>query len=274
VNAQIPRRVLADIEFTDISPEAADGPVETIVCLHGIGGDDASFLPQSIDLSDRYRVIAWNMPGYRGSRPLEVQSFSTLSDALYNFLQALDIGPVHQLGQSIGGMIAQDFAHRHPQLVKSLVLIATTSAFGGRDESFKHAFLHARLKPLDDGKTMQELATETVPMITGSKVTDAASNAAVRSMSAVPVNTYREVLKCLVTFDRRAELSTIQSPVCLIAGSEDTNAPAVTMKKMSDKLPNSEYHELEGAGHLVNIELSEDSNRIIRQFLDSPIPND
>lgn len=274
MNARMQHTVLAGIEFTDISPDGKSGQHETLICLHGIGGDDASFLPQSIGLSDKYRVIAWNMPGYAGSQALEEQTFETLSHALSNFLLALDLGPVHLVGQSIGGMVAQEFAHRYPERVKSLVLVATTSVFGGRDESFKQAFLQARLKPLDEGKSMSELATETVPIITGSKVTEAVSRAAVNSMSVVPVNTYREILKCLVTFNRREELVNIQCPVCLIAGSEDTNAPAATMKKMSGKIANSEYHELQGGGHLVNIEMSEDTNRIIRHFINTHFPND
>jgi 3-oxoadipate enol-lactonase len=274
VNAQLPRNFLANIEFTQIPPKTTSKPLETLICLHGIGGDDASFLPQSIALSDQFGVIAWNMPGYRGSLSLDAQSFSTLSDTLFTFLRALNTGPVHLIGQSIGGMLAQEFTHRHPEFVKSLVLIATTSAFGGRDESFKQAFLEARLKPLNEGKTMTELATETVPQITGSKVTENVSNAAIKSMSAVPVNTYRNILKCLVTFNRREELADIQCPVCLIAGNEDTNAPSATMRKMSDKLSNSEFHELQGCGHLVNIEMSDDSNRIIRQFINTQFPKD
>jgi 3-oxoadipate enol-lactonase len=274
VNAQLQRNVLANIEFTDSPPKITPKPLETLICLHGIGGDDESFSPQSIALSDQYRVIAWNMPGYRGSLFIENQSFEMLCESLLNLLQALNTGPVHLVGQSIGGMLAQEFTHRHPEFVKSLVLIATTSVFGGRDESFKQAFLQARLKPLNEGKNMMELATETVPQITGSKVTENVSNAAIKSMSAVPVDTYRNILKCLVTFNRREELADIQCPVCLIAGNEDTNAPSATMKKMSDKLSNSEYHELQGCGHLVNIEMSDDSNRIIRQFINTHFPDD
>ncbi|MFT6879054.1 MAG: 3-oxoadipate enol-lactonase, partial [Granulosicoccus sp.] len=89
-----------------------------------------------------------------------------------------------------------------------------------------------------------------------------------------PINTYRQILKCLITFNRREEFANIQCPVCLIAGSEDTNAPAITMKKMSDKLPDSEYHELQGGGHLVNIEMSDHSNRIICQFINKYFSDD
>ncbi len=265
---------LAGISFSEYPSVNSASETETLVCLHGIGGDDKSFLPQSISLSDEFRVISWNMPGYQNSDAITPVTFELLAKTLKEWLETLNAGPVHLVGQSIGGMIAQECVHRYPELVKSLVLIATTTAFGGRDDSFKDAFLKARLKPLDEGKSMQTLAEETVPLITGSKVSDESIDQAVRSMAAVPVETYREILKCLVTFNRRESLANIKQPVCVISGSEDSNAPAVTMKKMAEKLSHSEYHELEGAGHLVNLELPEACNDIIRHFIKKQISHD
>ena len=47
----------------------------SLICLHGIGGDDKSFEPQLKNLSSKYRVVSWNMPGYKGSKTLENYSF-------------------------------------------------------------------------------------------------------------------------------------------------------------------------------------------------------
>lgn len=270
----VPNKKSSGISYSEHAPSHSVSNIQTIVCLHGIGGDDQSFLPQSLALSDQIRVLAWNMPGYQSSDSLEHLTFETLANALKQWLESLEIESVHIVGQSIGGMIAQEFVHRYPEMVRSLVLIATTPAFGGRDESFKDAFLAARLKPLEQGKSMQALAEETVPAITGSLATDEAKQLAVRSMAAVPVETYRNILRCLVTFNRRESLSSITQPVCVIAGNEDNNAPAVTMKKMAEKLSDSEYHELEGAGHLVNLEMGEECNDIIRHFITTRFNND
>lgn len=274
MSGEVKLNKLAGISFSDYPSSKPGSDVETLVCLHGIGGDDKSFLPQSIALSNEFRVVSWNMPGYQNSDALTPLTFESLANVLKHWLETLNVGPVHLVGQSIGGMIAQEYVHRYPELVKSLVLIATTSAFGGRDESFKDAFLKARLKPLDEGKSMLALAEETVPLITGTQVTDESKEHAVKSMASVPVETYREILKCLVTFNRRESLSAIKHPVCVISGSEDSNAPAATMKKMAEKLSHSEYHELDGAGHLVNLELPEPCNDIIRHFIKNQISHD
>lgn len=238
-----------------------------LICLHGIGGDAGSFQPQLEELGRSMRVISWNMPGYGGSDPLAEMTFETLAGALRSFMDALDIKVAHIAGQSIGGMIAQEFALRYPERVESIVLIATTPAFGGRDDSFKTEFLKARMKPLDEGRTMAELAPEFVPQIIGSRASDAAKAAAVQSMASVPQESYRQVVTCLVTFDRYGDTAAIHHPACLIAGTEDRNAPARTMEKMAARMPSATFHQIEGAGHLVNLEAPDETNAILQQFL-------
>jgi len=255
------------LDYTVAEPRNATSETPTIVCLHGIGGDDQSFLPQSEVLSTRFRVVAWNMPGYRDSKDLNDVSFAQLADSLKTLIEVLQLPQVHIAGQSIGGMIAQEFAHRYPEHVSSLVLIATTSAFGGKDDSFKQSFLEARLAPLDKGVSMQSLAEESIPQVVSAQCAETVKKSAIKSMASIRESSYRDILKCLVTFNRRNEFITIKCPVCLISGSDDTNAPAATMKKMADKLANAQYHEIQGAGHLVNLEKAAEVNQIIELFL-------
>ena len=101
-----------------------------VICLHGIGGNYTSFEKQISELGQR-RVISWNMPGYYGSEALDEMTFLTLAESVIKLMDSLGINQAHILGQSIGGMIALETAFLKPDFVKSLVLIATTSAFGG-----------------------------------------------------------------------------------------------------------------------------------------------
>ena len=77
------------------------------------------------------------MPGYRNSDFIENLTFEILSKCLFDFIQTLDIKKCHLIGKSIGGMIAQEFSLRYPDIIESLVLIDTTSAFGGKTSDFK-----------------------------------------------------------------------------------------------------------------------------------------
>ncbi len=244
-----------------------------LICLHGIGGDAESFRPQLDALGAERRVISWNMPGYGGSERLPETGFEQLAAALLRFMDELGIQRAHLCGQSIGGMIAQEFAIRYPARVVSLLLIATSAAFGGRDERFKQRFLQARLAPLDAGAKMPELARRFVPEIVGSAAGADAIASAIRSMAAVPQASYRAIMACLITFNRRDHLAAIRQPACLIAGSEDHNAPAPTMQKMAAKMPAARFHEIAGAGHLVNLECPARCNALIAGFLASTEAN-
>ncbi|MGB1256004.1 MAG: alpha/beta fold hydrolase [Thiolinea sp.] len=238
-----------------------------IICLHGIGGNCDSFTPQLTALSAKHRVISWTMPGYGNSAALAQTDFDTLSQSLASFMQCLNISQAHLIGHSIGGMIAQELAITQPQYVKSLSLLATTSAFGGRDNSFKEKFLAARLKPLNEGKSMAELAAGFVPQLVAKTTDSSVIEAAITSMSNISETSYRTILECLVTFNRYHETAKLAQPSCLIAGREDKTAPPATMQKMADKIQTAEFHVLEDAGHLLNLEAAETCNQILLAFI-------
>lgn len=238
-----------------------------VLCLHGIGGGADSFAPQLGGLAHLGRIAAWNMPGYGGSARPEHYSFPALARAALGLADALGAARVDLVGHSIGGMIALEIAATAPARVRSLSLIATTPAFGGRDPSFAEAFIAARLAPLEAGRSMAELAAEFVPWITGPHAPAQARDAAVATMAAVPDDVWRAIIRCLTTFDRRADLPRITAPACLIAGSEDANAPPRTMQRMAERLADARFHLIEGAGHLVNLEAPEATNAILAEFL-------
>lgn len=255
---------VAGIEYA----EAGQGDIP-VICLHGIGGSYASFTPQLESLATQQRVIAWNMPGYGNSPLLNETTFTNLADALVGFMDAMSISQAHLLGHSIGGMIVQELALSHAGRVASLALLGTTPAFGGQDGSFKQKFLAARMKPLDAGLTMSELAQQFVPEIVGSRAPASAIDAATATMSAVPEATYRVTMACLVSFDRYQDTAKLTMPACLIAGSEDNNAPAVSMQKMAVKMPRAEFHVLAGVGHLVSLEAVEECDELLKAFYES-----
>lgn len=238
-----------------------------ILCLHGIGGNGSYFSEQISGLESSNKIIACDIPGYGGSPLLEETTFENLSIQFLKFMDTMGMERAHIMGQSFGGMIAIDFAIRFPERVASLILVGTSPSFGGRDASFKEAFLAARLKPLDEGMTMPELAVKFVPQIVGAEATGAMKAAAVAMMSAVSPDTYRAILACLISFNRRDDIGKIECPVCVISGSEDNNAPSKTMQKMAENLPDSEYHDIQNAGHLLNLEKPEEFNAIVQKFL-------
>lgn len=250
-----------------ITYHEAGEAAETLLCLHGIGGDARSFHHQ-LDAFPGCRVVAWNMPGYQGSETrMAPPSFAHLSDRLGSFIDELG-GPVHLLGQSIGGMLALEHALRRPEQISSLALIATTPRFGGRDDSFKDAFLKARLDPLDAGQSMAQMAADTAPNLVGPNASDNEIAHIEKCLAEVPEETWRNILRCLVTFDRASDLTEVTCPTLVVAGSVDRNAPASTMEKLAGRISGSRFHLLEEAGHMLHQEMPLAFNAVLAEFLE------
>ena len=200
-------------------------------------------------------------------RPLERVTFEALSDRLAEFIAALGLESAHLVGQSIGGMIALEHVCRQPDQVASLSLVATTPRFGGRDDAFKEAFLEARLGPLDAGETMEDMARGAAPALVGPNCPVTEIKAIEAAMARVPEDTWRAILTCLVTFDRVDALAKINLPTLVVAGSADRNAPARTMEKMAAAIPAAAFHEITGAGHMLQQEMPEAFNALLNDFL-------
>ena len=248
--------------------EAAGDPAKMpLVFLHGIGGAARGWRGQLAAFGDRYRVVAWDMPGYGGSSPLPSASIATLADALQDFLDQLGaIKPV-LVGHSIGGMIVQQWLVKHPNAASAVVLAQTSPAFGKADGDWQKSFIDARLGLLDRGETMVSLAPILVKELVGDDP-DANGMALARDcMANVREASYRAIMLALLGFDQRQALKDIKLPTLVLSGSKDKNAPAPMMAKMASFIPSASYVELDGVGHLVNLERPTAFNAALEQFL-------
>ncbi|AOS81464.1 MULTISPECIES: alpha/beta fold hydrolase [Hydrogenophaga] len=255
------------------------GSGATVLMLHGIGGGHLAFAPQVESLAGAgYRAIAWDMPGYGHSAPIEPYTFKGLAQSCVDLIDALQCDCVTLVGHSMGGMVAQEVIARRPDKVSRLVLAGTSAAFGkrtdGRDaDAWARQFVAQRTAPLDAGKSMAEVAQVLVPQMAGPGALPEGLRLAEHCMGGVPAATYRRALDCLVTFDRQAALRDIRVPTLLIGGEFDRVAAPSVMKQMAEAIPNARYAELKGIGHLMNLEAPEDFDGLLLDFLAEPAPS-
>ena len=233
-----------------------------LVFLHGVGGGHHAWERQQSFFAGRgYPSHAWDQPGYGHSASVEPYDLERISASLARLIESLGNEPVVLVGHSMGGLIAQETYIRHPGLVKALVLCFTSPAFAGGGSDFTKQFIAARLGPLDEGKSMAEIAAQLIPTM-GSN-----SKLAEQVMAGVPPETYRKAVRLLTTFDRRKELADIKVPTLVIAGSDDQTAPPAMMERMAQKIPGAEYVLLEGCGHLGPMDQPDAFNAALWSFL-------
>jgi 3-oxoadipate enol-lactonase len=246
---------------------AGDDGKTPVIFLHGIGGAARAWRSQIAAFSDRYRTVAWDMPGYGGSAPLANVSIATLAGALQDFLRQIGAERAILVGHSIGGMIVQQWLVKHPRMAAAVVLAQTSPAFGKAEGDWQKQFIEARLGPLDRGETMKSLAPTLVKELVGDDPDAGGMEVARDCMGSVPEASYRAMMLALLGFDQRNALGDIAIPTLVLSGSKDRNAPAPMMAKMATYIPFSTYVELQGAGHLVNLERPEAFDTALAQFL-------
>ena len=240
-----------------------------LVFLHGVGGGHHAWdrqLPHFARLG--YPSHAWDQPGYGHSPIVEPYDLEQIALALKNLILSLSAEPVVLVGHSMGGLIAQELYARFPSLIRALALCFTSAAFVGGSE-FARQFVAARIGPLDEGRSMAEIAARLMPAMRGSKSDPEGLAQAERIMSGIAPETYRKAVHLLTTFDRRDMLPKITVPALLVAGSDDQTAPPAVMERMAQKIPAASYAVLEGCGHLGPMDQPDAFNAVLENFLRS-----
>lgn len=120
--------------------EAGRGNPETLFLMHGIGGHLEAYAKNVVALSRRFHVVAFDFVGHGLSEKKAdiVYNAETWGEQLRQLMDALGVERAHLSGESLGGMVAANFAIRHPRKVLRLVLNTTggipiVSARGRRD---------------------------------------------------------------------------------------------------------------------------------------------
>ena len=240
-----------------------------LVFLHGLGGDAEQWRPQLDAFAMTHRAIAWDMPGYSDSAPLETMTIDRLVDSALTLFDRLSIGQAHLVGHSIGGIIAQALASRHPERLRSMTLVATGPASGKIDAAWRKRFIEERLGPLDRGASLTELAPKIVKGMIGDRADPKGLEQAVLSMATMSESSYRAAVTCLLDADPKTDLAGIDVPTLLIAGEKDPVVPLSAMTELASLIPGARLDILPGCGHLANLERPVEFNGSLNAFLQS-----
>jgi 3-oxoadipate enol-lactonase len=241
-----------------------------VVFLHGIGGGARSFAPQIASFAQAgYHPVALDLMGYGAREPVEAMSFEALAEDVEFAIGEAGLDRPVIVGHSMGGMIVQTMLRRRPDDYRAAVLSCTSPAFGNPAGDFQKQFVAERLAPLDAGKRMADMAPGAAGQIMGPNADPAGKALFIEEYAKVPEATYRAAVRCLVTFDERANLAAIKVPVLCLAAEYDRQAPAAMMEKTASKIPGARYVCLKGYGHMPNLEAPAAFDAAIFNFLNA-----
>lgn len=253
--------------YTDDGP--ADGPV--IIFIHGFPLNKSMWNKQLTAIKQSYRVIAYDVRGHGGSESGNSPTFSIESFAydLVYFMDALKIDKASVCGLSMGGYIALNVMENYSHRFESLVL-CDTSCFPDTAEA-----IEKRMKTVESikEKGIMEYADNSLKILFSpeSQATKVAEIAAVKEM--ILTTSVQSLSKTLQALCDRKETSSllprIQIPVLILVGEEDTITPPAIAMYMHENIKNSDLHVIKHAGHLSNLENSDDFNKQLKIFFAS-----
>lgn len=260
------------IEYLPGAPRIAferAGDGETVVFLHGIGGNRSNWVDQLHHFSRNHQAVAWDARGYGASDDYAGPcDFAAFSEDLLRLLDYLGVRRAHLVGLSMGGRILMDFGARHPARVHSLVIAAAFPSFGtALNPQQQNDFMRLRREPLRQGKTFADLAPDLVASLAGPQATHAMRESMRESIAALRAESYLKTLESTLLFDRTTVLPHIAAPTLLLYGEFDTLVTAASGKQMLALMRDAEYQVIAGAGHLINIEAPALFNQAVAAFL-------
>ena len=229
------------LSYIEVSPEH---PAGTIVFVHGYGGYAMQWKNQLKAFSDNYRVIAYDVRGHgRSDAPHSQYTMAESQVDLDALLAKLDVKlPFILVGHSFGGAIVTEFAHRRPQDIARLVLIATT----GEYPLLKPAALALRL-PLAILIPIRSL---------------------VRKQLAAEAHVLRDVyFNNMSKWNGWSMFRDLRMPVMVIRGERDQVYPTAVFEEVARTIPNAEDVNIGVSRHLVPLERAEAVNRAIGRFI-------
>ena len=244
--------------------EGGHGPA--LVLLHGFLCDSRCWRRQVTELSDRFRVVAWDAPG-AGSSSDPTEPFTTADYArcLAHFLDELDVVRAHVLGLSWGGILAQEFYRMYPQRLRCLVLADTYAGWKG---SLPEPVCRERLASClrDAMAPSGALVAKMLPGIFSDGAPRDIQDEQAAIMSEFHPVGFRLMSISSAETDTRELLPRIQVPTLLLWGDRDRRSPVHVAEQLRAAIPGAELAIIPEAGHLSNMEQPEVFNVHVRRF--------
>ena len=241
-----------------------DGP--PIVLSHALGLNLSMWDDLAGELATLHKVLRYDHRGHGGSAvPAGPYSMDDLVDDAARLIREWGRGPVVWVGLSMGGMVGQGLAIRHPELISRLVLANTAAKY---PEASLAAWAQ-RIAAVETGGL--EAIVNTVMERYFHAEFRATQTAAVAQARATLLRTsaagYAAACHAVAGVNWLGSLDQIRCPTLILAGALDVGAPVALSEAMAAQITGSKLVVMPKASHLSVMEQPEDFSRELQAFL-------
>lgn len=244
--------------------EAGEGKV--LLLVHGFPIDRRIWAHQMSGLSDVRRVVAVDLRG-RGKSPAPAEggwTIDTHADDLAETIKALGVDAVDLGGISMGGYIAFSMLRRHPELVRSLILVSTRATADPPEYKTGRVTTAERARRYGT----RALAGSMLPNLLAEGAPESVQEEVLAMFDAIPGETSaNDSLAMKDREDSTPMLGSIKLPTLVIEGAGEQLLPAGSGKALADAIPGARLASIPGGGHFVPVENPDGVNEAVREFL-------
>jgi 3-oxoadipate enol-lactonase len=214
---------------------------ETMVFGHGLLMDSSMWDFVAPQFVDQYRVICFDFRGQgQSSDPGHDYDIGTLVQDAAALIQALSTKPVHYVGLSMGGMVGLPLAARHPDLLRSMVLLDTSAQAEPWLNKIKYALMAWVLRFFG----VKPLVPQTLPLMFGkTSLQDPSKRELIQVWKQKLLLLRKSVIGPIVGVTQRRdvtqELAKITCPTIVIVGEEDRTTPMLCAQHIHVHIPHS-----------------------------------
>jgi 3-oxoadipate enol-lactonase len=257
---------MTSLHFVD--PNPSGNPA--VLLLHGLGADANSWTLQIPALSGAgFRPIAVDFPGF-GQSPYDGGGWSIrrMAVILAGLLGELQTGPVHVVGLSLGGTVAQQFALDMPGLTRKLVLVSTFAILRPDNLSGWWYFLQRFILVNTLGLPAQ--AKVVAQRIFPDPGHESLRSILVESISHADPRSYRKAMLSLGLFNSVKRLNEIKVPTLVVTGADDTTVIPARQSLLVAGILHAQQVVIPQAGHAVPVDQADRFNQELLKFLLNP----
>lgn len=247
------------------------GRGQPLVLVHGLADDHRAWRRAVADLMLRHRVLMYDLRGHGetslGSADGTVRQ---LGEDLANLLHVLNVEQVAVAGFSLGGTIAMRLAIDHPELVRGLVLVATSSRVGrAACEWYRARVEMVERSDPELRATLDRDAADVYAQVPAERE----DGLLIRRQSTADPRGYANACAAMATLNGAPldpELPRISAPTLIVASDLDQHCPPKAAQIIAGGIAGSRLEVLEGAGHAIPVERPRELAAMMNDFLARP----